>query len=419
MAPSQTRAEPHDEGHTYEELVEGAWEQHTDSEPPFTFPTSYARKGHRYMVWLANANGDFETRTESTQIYSLTLVAWDNNPSFWTVDVGHGRWIIASMDSKLRIPGIPQSQWPVPYRRWLGTDMSETGFSTAYVAYWTPAKLTNSSRPSGITAAATIKNDGSRSQRGASTLQPLARAPAAGAARGPSWMANAPSQQPITGAIPMSRKRSQHSGGIPALKKVKMSAAPVRTASGDTQQDTRKVIGYNLTPSKTRWKSGRTSTISTALRETTPDTSPSFERLTPPRAYNHTNPDNGQHPAGPATNQWTVTGHSNQQPNYVQSIGTAKTTHNPFSNRMFHNQESPNFSGPLFKELPDIPTDERPTRQMNGSASIVPKSSTSTIASLFAGLRSMFFSQDTEAKKEQLAVSSVTLGLGCRSNYRL
>ncbi|KAL8892606.1 MAG: hypothetical protein Q9215_000485 [Flavoplaca cf. flavocitrina] len=251
MAPSQTRAELHDEGHTYEELVEGAREQHTDSEPPFTFPTSYARKGHRYMVWLANANGDFETRTESAQIYPLTLVAWDNNRSFWTVDVGHGRWIIASVYSKIRIPGIPQSQWPVPCRRWLGTDMSETGFSTAYVAYWTPAKPTDSSRPSGITAAAATKNDGSRSQRGTSTLQPLARAPAAGAARGPSWMANAPSQQPITGAIPMSRKRSQHSGGIAARKKVKMSAAPVRTANVDTQQDTRKVIEYNLTPSRT------------------------------------------------------------------------------------------------------------------------------------------------------------------------
>ncbi|KAL8845093.1 MAG: hypothetical protein Q9198_011408, partial [Flavoplaca austrocitrina] len=163
-----------------------------------------------------------------------------------------------------------------------------------------------------------------------------------------------------------------------------------------------KVIEYNLTPSKTRWKSGRTSTISTALRETTPDTSPSFERLTPPRAYNHTNPNNGQHPTGSATNQWTVTGQSNQQPNYVQSIGTANTTHSPFSNRMFRNQESPNLSGPLFKELPDIPTDERPTREMNGSASIVPKSSTSAIASLFAGLRSMFFSQDTEAKKGKL-----------------
>ncbi|KAL9626048.1 MAG: hypothetical protein Q9204_007625, partial [Flavoplaca sp. TL-2023a] len=361
-------------------------------EPPFTFPTSYARKGHRYMVWLANANGDFETRTESTQVYPLTLVAWDNNRSFWTVDVGHGRWIIASVCSKLRIPGMPQSQWPVPYRRWLGTDMSETGFSTAYVAYWTPAKPTDSSRPSGITAAATTKNDGSRSQRGTSTLQPLARAPAAGAARGLSWMANAPSQQPITGAIPMSRKRSQHSGGIAARKKVKMSAASVPSASGDTQQDTRKVIGYNLTPSKTRWKSGRTSTISTASRETTPDTSPSFERLTPPRAYNHTNSNNGQHPAGPATNQWTVTGHSNQQSNYVQSMGTANTTHNPFSNRMFHNQESPNFSGPLFKELPNIPTHERPTRETNGSASLLIRRPALNV-----------LSQDTEAKKEQLA----------------
>ncbi|KAL9011559.1 MAG: hypothetical protein Q9180_009182, partial [Flavoplaca navasiana] len=166
MAPSQTRAESHDEGPFYEELVERAREQYTDSEPPFAFPTSYARKGHRYMVWLANANGDFETRTESTKIYPLTLVAWDNSRSFWTVDVGHGRWIIASMDSKLRIPGTPQSQWPVPYRRWLGTDKSETGFSTAYVAYWTPAKPTDPSRPitSGVTAAATTRNAGSKSR---------------------------------------------------------------------------------------------------------------------------------------------------------------------------------------------------------------------------------------------------------------
>lgn len=413
MASSQTRAEPHDEGLPYEELVEGAREQYPDSEPPFTFPKSYVRQGHRYMVWLANANGDFEKRTESTQIYPLTLVAWDNNRSFWTVDVGRGRWIIASMYSKLRISGMPQSQWPVPYRRWLGADKSETGFSTAYVAYWTPAKPTDSSRPitSGVTAAATTTNAGSKSRWKTNTIQPLAPAPAAGSAHKTTMVDTSQSQQSTSGVPTTNRKRAQQLINPAAQKKVKTSTGPIRNVSRIIQRDTERQHNESTpTPSKTRWKTGKVSNKSTALRASTPDTSPSFERLTPPIANDITHSDHGLQPAWSATNHWTVAGQSGQRPNYLKSKGPASIMNGPtdqhlFNRRMVHDQVTPSLSGTMFKQLPAIPTEERTTTDMKDLASTVPKSSTSTIASLFAGLRSRFFSQDTEAKKEQLAVS--------------
>ncbi|KAL9034862.1 MAG: hypothetical protein Q9180_005174, partial [Flavoplaca navasiana] len=214
---------------------------------------------------------------------------------------------------------------------------------------------------------------------------------------------NAQGQQSTSGVPTTSRKRAQQLRNPAAQKKVKTSTGPIKNRDKDRQHNE-----GTPTPSKTRWKTGKVSDNSTALRASTPDMSPLFERLTPPRANHITHSDHGLQPAWAATNQWTVAGQSNQRPSYFQSEGPATIKDGPtdqhdFNKRMVHDQTTPRPSGTMFKQLPAIPTEERTTTDMKDLASTVPKSSTSTIASLFAGLRSMFFSQDTEAKKEQLA----------------
>ncbi|KAI4105753.1 MAG: hypothetical protein LQ339_003315 [Xanthoria mediterranea] len=224
---------------SYERLLHEAREHYTNTAPPFTVPKQRIRKGHRYLVWLAGTTGALTERTASTEIYSLTAVEWDQDHCFWTIDVGAERWIVASLDMRVPLHGKPQHHWPIPYRRWVGAGMSETGFSISYVAYWSTAKPTSLSRPEDSTVAAatnTLRGVPSANSVPA-ILHPYAPS-APISEQGPSYTGNARRPQPILGSPTTNRKKCPRLSDEGVLaKRTKASDLPVRTVAEIIQRD--------------------------------------------------------------------------------------------------------------------------------------------------------------------------------------
>lgn len=224
---------------SYERLLQEAREHYPNTAPPFTFPTARIRKGHRYLVWLAGTNGALTERNESTQLYALSPVEWDQDHCFWTIDVGAEQWIVAALDPRVPLHGKPQRYWPIPYRRWVGAGMSENGFSVSHVAYWSTAKPTMLSRPEASTVAAdTTSIQGVPAvNSNPAILYPYAPS-APISEQDPSYNGDARRPQPILGSPTTNRKkRPRLSDGGARAKKIKASDDPVRTVAEIIQRD--------------------------------------------------------------------------------------------------------------------------------------------------------------------------------------
>ncbi|CAL8576016.1 hypothetical protein XPA_001909 [Xanthoria parietina] len=224
---------------SYERLLQEAREHYTNTAPPFTFPKARIRKGHPYQVWLAGTNGALTERTAATDLYALTAVEWDQEHCFWTIDVGAERWIVASLDPRVPLPGKPQRYWPIPYRRWVGAGRGENGFSISHVAYWSTAKPIGLSRPEASTVAvATTSTQGVPAVNSVpAILYPYA--PSAPISEpGPSYNGNARRPQPISAFPATSRKKRPRlsDDGAPA-KKIKASDVPVKTVDEIIERD--------------------------------------------------------------------------------------------------------------------------------------------------------------------------------------
>lgn len=172
--------------------------------------------------------------------------------------------------------------------------------------------------------------------------------------------------------------------------------------------------GSTRTPTRTLWKKSRSSEVP-ASRASTPDMSVFIEPLTPPRTSVNTEPNQGRNVGWPATDQRTNHGQSNHETDQAKRIGSAATDkllgEHQVNEQMTASQALPNAPEAIFN-LPSVTNDEHPTTNTVEPASADSKRPTSTLASLFANFRSRFYGQDTQAKKEQLAVSSTTFLVG-------